>query len=257
MSAIDLLTIPEPDSEPTRKRARTDDLKPHEIVVEEPKSKPNVWYHPISRVAFDFAANDDKPEIHVKGHGPVPLTIVGHMGGNSLLQDPNARFVTTTASVRIYVDEDTLKRLRAMTKKAAEWIVANKSDLDKDWKRVLKNKTAKDIESFWDKELDNGRNYVNAKRGYHLAFSIYKLTSKSPLNYEFVAGKGKNDKDGPVGAWDGDKYIRHESKVMLRIKPNFVQYQNRVGVNIRFQEQILILEDPVQTDIPKVDFSTI
>ena len=44
---------------------------------------------------------------------------------------------------------------------------------------------------------------------------------------------------------------------MLRIKPNFVQYQNRVGVNIRFQEQILILEDPVQTDIPKVDFSTI
>ena len=138
MSAIDILSIAEP-VEPARKRTRKDEPKPHEVAPKEaPKAKPNVWYHPISRVDFDFATNDDKPEIHVKNHGPVPLTVVGHMGGNSLLQDPIARFVTTTASVRIYEDEDTLNRLRVMIKAAAEWIVINKSDLDKDWKKVLK-----------------------------------------------------------------------------------------------------------------------
>ena len=254
MSAIDsILAIAEP-MEPAAKRLKS----ATEVKME---NRPNVWFHPLDKVGFSFAAKEEEPQIHVTNNGPVPLTIQGTVQGSHLTREAS-KYVVTNAVIKIQPSATDMEKLEAMQQEASQWLFDNKSELSKEWKRKLKGKTASDVKNWWKKPVsqDDETPCVNAKRGFHLSFKIYKLTSIDPLKYDDVAGKDGHTKDDPMAPWQGDaktQYIPKGTKVFLRIKPNFVSYQNDVGLNIRFQEQVLIIKPPAETQISKVDFKTV
>jgi len=216
-------------------------------------SNPNVWFHPLKGIEFDFKAREEEPEIHVRGNGAVPLSVSGTMGGNTLDKE-GALFQSNSASVRLFVDDESLAKLDKMSKDAGAWLFENKDELSKEWKRKLKGKKPSDLNLWWRKAYSSTdeRICVNIKRGYHLAFTVSKLTSRDPLTYDRVAGKEK-DTDTPA-PWDGPRFISQGSKVLMRIKPCFTSYQSQIGISIRFQEQLLVVEEPQKEEIAKVDF---